>query len=323
MDKVTVSAPGKLLLYGDHAVVYGQPAIVTAIDQRVRLTAKKIPSSELLIDAPDTNVLKYNKKIDELGKNEIPKGVNFIEIAVTNFYKKYHIKTGLHIQTKSQFKSTFGFGSSSAITVCTIKALCLLFNKKLNNKEIFDLCLKTVLEIQGVGSGFDIASAIYGGTIYYIYPGKIIKPLHIQDLNLIIGYTGIKADTATIVKRVAEQKKTFPKLYDDVFLLSGKIVNAAKKEVEKSDFEKIGKLMNLSQGILESIEVSSKILTKLILAARESGAFGAKLSGAGVGDCMIAIAPKEKTKLVEMAVKKAGGQVMKVKINAEGVKIEI
>ena len=115
----------------------------------------------------------YSREIDSLGKRaDMPKGVRFLETAVKNFFEKYQVKSGLKIKTKSEFSSKFGFGSSSAVTVAALKGLSVLFKVKLSKKELFNLAYKTVLDVQGVGSGFDLAAAIWGGTIFFVTGGK-------------------------------------------------------------------------------------------------------------------------------------------------------
>lgn len=320
--QITVSAPGKLMLFGEHAVVYGKPSIVTAVDQR--LSIKAYSTSELIfkLNAPDVGVENYSKELKDLGNSEIPKGAKFVELATKNFYAKYKIKTGVNFETVTQFKSTFGFGSSSASAVCTIKALSELFNLKLTEKEIFKVAYKTVLDVQGVGSGFDLAAAIYGGTLYFLTGGKKTQSLKIMELPLIIGYTGVKAYTATIVKEVKERFADNPKLLKNIYDAVELIVERAKIALVKNDLQTVGQLMNLNQGYLETLGVSSEKLSAMIYAARNAGAYGAKLSGAGGGDCMIALAPPAKRKAVEKAIENAGGQILNVEVNAKGAGIE-
>lgn len=322
VKQIIVSAPGKLMLFGEHAVVYGKPSIVTAVNQRLSVKASLISESIFNLNAQDVGVENYSRDLKDLGKDKVPKGAKFVEIATKNFYTKYKIRNGVRIETVTQFKSTFGFGSSSASAVCTIKALSELFNLKLNEKEIFKLAYKTVLDVQGVGSGFDLAAAIYGGTLYFITGGKKIEPVKIINLPLIVGYTGVKADTATIVKEVKERFKKYPKQLKNIYSGIELIVKQAKIALQNKDFETVGKLMNLNQGYLEALGVSSEKLSFMIYAARNAGAYGAKLSGAGGGDCMIALAPPSKKKAVEEAIEKMGGQILKVEVNAKGVKNE-
>ena len=319
MNKITVSAPGKLMLLGEHAVVYNHPCIVTAVDQRMTLTAQLTDKPTFELNAPDVNIKNYKKNLPEIGKGEIPKASSFVESATANFAKKFKIKNGLKIATKLQFSSKFGFGSSSASTVCTIFALSKLFNIKLSQKQIFDLAYETVLGIQGKGSGFDVAAAIWGGTLYFKTAGKIIKPLKISAIPLIVGYTGTKVDTPTIVNLVAKFAQKHPKTVENIYKQIELLVNLSVKEIERARWHELGELMDINQGYLEALGVSSAKLSQMIYAARNSGAYGAKLSGAGIGDCMIALSKNPK---VKSAIEKAGGQVINVKTNAPGVRIE-
>lgn len=319
MNQITVSAPGKLMLFGEHAVVYGKPSIVTAVNQRLTIKAEKITEPFLKLNATDVDLKDYAKSLKDLGKGEIPKAAKFVEYAVKNFVNKHEIKNGIQLETLAQFKSTFGFGSSSASAVCTIQALSEVFKIKLTKKEVFKLAYKTVLDVQGLGSGFDLAAAIYGGTLYFITGGKKIEPLEIKHLPLIVGYSGVKADTATIVKEVKQRFENYPQLLKNIYDGIEIIIEEAKIALQKNDLEKAGQLMNLNQGYLETLGVSSEKLSAMIYAARSAGAYGAKLSGAGGGDCMIALAPENKRRAVEKAIEKAGGQILKVEANTAGV----
>lgn len=322
MSKITVSAPGKLMLLGEHAVVYNHPCLATAVDQRMKLAVEILDVFEFQLEAEDAKVTAYKKPLTGLEKGDIPKGAKFIEIAVKNINDKYPLKTGLKITTTSEFSSQLGFGSSSASTVCTVKAVSEILGLNLSNKEIFDLSYKTVLDIQGKGSGFDVAAAVYGGTLYFVTGGKVIEPLNIKSLPLIVGYSGVKADTVTLMNRVKEsfanRQDRLTEIYNSIEVL----VNDAKIALLKKDWKKFGGLMNENQKYLQELGVSIEKLDNMIDGALKVGAYGAKLSGAGGGDCMIVLHSVQGKRNIQKAIEKAGGEVIKVKTNAQGVRIE-
>lgn len=319
---VTASAPGKLMLLGDHSVVYGHPCIVTAVDQRLHVSVKQNGQNSFHLTAPELGLEAYSKTINELGKKELPKAVRFVEMLYKRFLDKYPQDHGIDVTTKSEFESGFGFGSSSAVTVAFAKALTELYGVRLSQQALFDLCYQAVLDVQGVGSGFDIAAAIWGGTLYYVSPAKVVKPLGLTDLPLVVGYTGVKADTPTLVRMVASARAKQRKQYDDWFEHITQLVDQAYQALLDAQWITLGQLLRKNQHILVDLEVSSIELDRLIDAAEQAGAEGAKLSGAGGGDCMIAVADKSVKKRVEHAIEKAGGQIQHVQLNAQGARIE-
>ena len=192
----------------------------------------------------------------------------------------------------------------------------------MSDRELFDLSYKTVSDIQYRPSGFDVAAAIYGGTLFFVTGGKVIKKIDIKNIPLVVGYTGIKADTSTLVKMVDRKLSGEPKKINEIFNEIEKIVHLAKNEMENSNWEKVGELMNLNQDLLRSLGVSSNELENLIVASLNSGAFGAKLSGAGGGDCMIALADEKRREKVKKGIIDAGGEIIPVITDTEGVRVE-
>lgn len=282
---MTISAPGKLMLFGEHAVVYGYPCIVTAVSKRLEVVDSALYSSD------DTR---------------------FIDAAINAWGRP-----GIKLSARCAFSGKYGFGSSSAVTVAALK----LLRPKADNRTIFDAAHKIILDIQGVGSGFDVAASVFGGTIYYI-KSKTIEQLVIKDIPLVVGYTGIKSNTVDLIKMVAKKREEYPEKVERICKAIGKIVDEAKTRMIEGDWERVGRLMDFNQEYLRDLGVSSEKLEALIAASRGAGAWGAKLSGAGGGDCMIALAPTDKRQTVEDAITRAGGEVVRVTPNAEGVRVE-
>jgi len=310
------------MLFGEHAVVYGSPCIVTAVDQRVRVSVEPNGEGEIHVCSPNVGLDEYHKKIERLGKDDLPKSMAFVEMLVKRFYEKYHIKKGIRVSTESDFSTQFGFGSSAAVVTALTLALAKYFDQAMEKKEIFEMAYRSVLDVQGVGSGFDVAASVYGGTLYYVTPGVVIENIYTGDLPMVVGYTGVKADTPTLIRQVAELKRN-EGWVDSVFADITKLVNRAKDEFAKNDFVQLGKLMNKNQKLLETLNVSSSELDNLIKATRSGGASGAKLSGAGGGDCMIALAEQKVREQVGQRIEQVGGVWMRVKTGAEGVRLEV
>lgn len=305
MKKITTSAPGKLMLFGEHAVVYGYPSIVTAMDTRIFVIAEMIENSSDIIITPQV------------------KESRFLVESLKLFKEEFQVKQSVKLHTRSDFSHNVGLGSSSAVTVAAFKALSLLFDKKLSKKEIFDLSYKVTLQIQGVGSGFDIAAATYGGTLHFITGGKKIEYLDTEEIPLIVGYSGVKADTPTMIRKVENAFKNKKEEIGKIFGEIEQIIGKAKEAIIDKDYQLTGNLMNKNHKLLVKLGVSTERLESMVNASLASGAYGAKLSGAGGGDCMIALISPEKKGEVEKAIQKVGGTIIRVANNAEGTREEL
>lgn len=292
------------MLLGEHAVVYGYPCVVTAVDKRLHVEAELIDETEDKIIAPQV------------------KESRFVLESIAKFKEKFGLKKSVKITTNGDFSHNVGLGSSSAVTVATFKALSLLFKMPMSTGQIFNLSYGVNLKIQGLGSGFDIAAAAYGKTIYFVKGGKVIESLNNEPLLLVVGYSGVKADTPFHVRKVAEAYKNkqlkMKKIFEKIKLL----VEDAKKNIKSKNFVQLGKKMTENHLLLRQLGVSTKKLDRMVKTALEAGAYGAKLSGAGGGDCMIALVNNKTKEAVEKAIKKSGGEIIKVSNNAEGVRIE-
>lgn len=310
------------MIFGEHAVVYGYPCIVTAVNQRVHIAAQAIREDSFVVDAPDLNIVHYKKPLQQLGAREIPKSVSFLEMCYKRFLEKFPQNGGVQVATKSDFSATFGFGSSSATTVAFAKALSKLYNISLTNHELFELCYQSVLDIQGVGSGFDIAAAIWGGTIYYVKPAKVVEILTTEPLPLVVGYTGIKADTATIVREVEYKRNTHKNDVERIFHKIETLTRKAKLAIQEKNWIQVGFLMNENEKLLEDLGVQSKELDQMITIANASGAMGTKLSGAGKGDCMIAVTSPTNSNIIISSLKGICGGTLEVQTSAQGVRLE-
>lgn len=298
---ITVSAPGKLMLLGEHAVVYGFPCIVTAVDKRLYVEVE-------IIDAAEDDIITPQVKESR-----------FVLETLSYFKEKFNINSSIRIKTRGDFSHQVGLGSSSAVTVATFEALNILFSLHLTKKQIFDMSYHVTLLIQGVGSGFDVAVATSGGTLYYVKGGEKMESLSLSNLPLVVGYSGIKADTPFYIRKVSEAFKQRKEEMSSLFGSISSLVEKAKLSLMSENFEEAGKLFTQNHTILQKLGVSTPILDDMVKASIAAGAWGAKLSGAGGGDCMIALVSDDKRELVEKAIRDEGGEIINVQVNTSGV----
>lgn len=318
---ITASAPGKLVLFGDHAVVYGHPCIVTAVDLRFYVTIAPSDQSGIQIETPQLKAQGQVRQTSFDDPSKSPKETAFVEAAIREFSKIHQPQAGIRITTDGP-EITFGLGSSSAITVAMIKALAAFTQIELSMRDIFEMAYQAVLNVQGAGSGVDVAAAVCGKTVYYVKGGSTMELLETPALPIIIGYSGEKVPTTNYLTHVKMLQATHAEIVNQVFNMMGSITEDAKNRMLTGDWQQLGALANLHQGLLDTLGVTTPQLFLPIYAARTAGGWGAKLSGAGGGDCMFTFAPPDKRPMIADAIEKVGGQVVDIAVGAQGVRIE-
>ncbi|MBS7612421.1 mevalonate kinase [Candidatus Bathyarchaeota archaeon] len=294
------SAPGKAILFGEHFVVYGEPAIAVALNIRVKVTAYK--SQSKFIEGFRTALV--NKAIDAALKTVNSEDKN------------------VHVKIESDLPVSVGLGSSAATASAIIAAVTGLFGVKLSKDELFNMALECEKTVHVNPSGIDPAVTVNGGAVLY-QRGVGIKPVKLgEDFTLIIGNTGEGRSTGAMVEKVrifAERRRD---VMDGLRKTYSSTVLRALEALEKGDFEELGLLMNVNHGLLEALGVSNFKLNKLVYASREAGALGAKLTGGGGGGCMIALASKERLKSIAEVIMRAGGEPIIAPISKVGVVYE-
>lgn len=315
------------MLCGEHSVVYGHPCLVTAVDLRLSVTVTLHDQASFLLDAVDLGLAGYQKSLSQLGQGEIPREARFLEVAYHLFLEAYPQSRGVRVETRNEFSASYGLGSSSASTVAFLFALAAVYGVVLHTFELFSLAYRTVLQVQGSASGFDLAAAIWGGTMYYRKPTAIenrptVIPLTVPNLPLVVGYTGVKADTATLITQVANQYENNRALVESLWEQIAQLVESAKQALLVGDWSAFGVCCTKNQQLLTRLQVSSPVLEKLITTSLGAGAFGAKLSGAGGGDCMFAVVSPENRMRVEQALQQVGGTLIATTLHADPVRLE-
>ncbi len=323
--KVTkkVSSPGQVFLFGEHAVVHGQPALATAIDVRTEVSGEPLENDRFVADAEGVGRAEGKiKKSGETWSIEEMTGdvedLSFVTKVSELTYNHLQEARGLRLEIESGLPPGSGLGSSSAVTTATAAAVSTVLDRKLSRDEISQLAYDAEVEVQGAASRTGVNVATYGGFLR-VQEDDRRRIEGLSEPDLIIGYTGKYANTAELVAGVRELKEEKPWIVDSIIQTIGKITEVGIDTLEDGDLRKLGVLMNANQNLLEGLKVSSPELRDLISSAREAGAIGAKLTGAGGGGCMIALASGNVDEIAS-AIEEEGGEPMKAKIGSEGLK---
>jgi mevalonate kinase len=308
-----VSAPGSLMLFGEHAVLHGKQAIVVAIDQYIRI--ELIPRLDRKIQIESC---EFGTKTISLDKFEITKPYNYVLTAIKQYLNKNIC--GFTLKINSDFPANIGFGSSAAVTVATIGVLSLWLNgKPLDQMKLYRQAAKTIRLVHGIASGADVAASVFGGIIAYK-----MKPAKIQKINtrlpLIAVYSGSKTPTFKVIAKVEKENSQSPALFTHLYNAIGCCAKNAIDAIKKNDLARLGKLMEMHQGIQIAMGVSTTTLEKLISSLHTKPSVrGVKISGAGLGDCVVGLGKIPLNTFPQNNIqKKLGIKQIEVAISKEG-----
>jgi mevalonate kinase len=299
-------APGKVILVGEHAVVYGRPAVAIPVFQvRARATVKTGDAGQgIVIVAADLG------RMFATGRGAADPEVLPLEAAVLGVLHHLHLplEHDLTITVSSTIPIARGLGSGAAVATAMVKALALHFSATLSQEEVSQLVYEVERLHHGTPSGIDNTVIAYERPVYFVR-GEGLETFPVgRPLQLVIADTGVVSSTKEVVEwvRTAWQrsKDKYETLFDDV----GSITRAARRAMEMGDEESLGHRMDENHRLLQDVGVSSPQLDSLVEAAKGSGALGAKLSGAGRGGNMIALVTPERRDDVERALVSEGAQ---------------
>ena len=302
---------GKAILLNEHFVVYGVPAIVSAIGKYT--VAKLNP-----IDTPGWTITDDRKATPKYKEDKIDQQKDSID----RILKKMGIdlsKNGIEILLNGTLYCASGIGASAASCVAIARALSEHFNLNMSDDEINDVAYEGEKGYHGSPSGIDNTASTFGGLIWFEKgENKIMDKISIPaPIEIVMGNTGKVADTAAAVAGVRERREKNPEKYKEIFDRAENIAYLARNALKNEDHNELGKLMNENHKLLQQIEVSSKELDFLVKLARDQGAIGAKLTGGGLGGSIIALTPgKNLQEEVANAIEKEGFQTLKTVIGA-------
>lgn len=294
-------APGKVILFGEHAVVYGQPAIAVPVAE-VQAQAQVEPAAPgqgVVLVASDLErriILREAAADDPLA--------HIVRLTLEQIGRK--TDPDLTITVTSTVPVARGMGSGAAVSTAIVRALAQYFDRWLPSRAVSELVYQAEVLYHGTPSGIDNTVIAFGKPIYFVkdvgwevfWAGK---PLH-----LIIADTGVLSSTREVVGDLRRRFQAEPGRYQPLFDQVGEVAVAARSAIEQGAMERVGELMNRNQVLLQAMGVSCPELDRLVAAAREGGALGAKLSGAGWGGNMIALVPEQAQGRVDLILRLAG-----------------
>ena len=325
--QITASAPGKAILFGEHAVVYGKPAIAVAVNRFVHVNITERFDHQTYVEIPGLKIKGYLNLKDETinNFNQSKTGIlKYILKSLQKIQNETHspINTGLNVIVEIEIPVGSGLGSSAAVTVATLAAASKYYDLNLQPDRIATLAHQVELEVQGAASPIDTTVSTYGGMIYLSQnPLKLVQLPVNWDLSLVIGHTQREGNTAELVNSVRIEKKKYPSIINPIFKSIQEVTEEARKVLIDKDEKKLGELMNINQGLLDALGINTPKLSEMIYLAREKGALGSKITGAGGGGSILAYCPGNLDEVLNALGKIE--QAFPVQLSQEGVKIEI
>lgn len=271
-------AHGKIILIGEHSVVYSQPAIALPF-KGVQVSVKVTPSEDMTIDCI------YHQGLLE----EAPSQLDNIKAVTLEVFKRLNKQQNFNIHIESTIPQERGMGSSAAVANATIAAIYDYYDEVLDKQTQFELAQVAEAISHGDPSGLDALITVSDKPLYFV-KGQEIAELDIETKGyLIIGDTGEKGQTKLAVQALGQRKLENPQLVDELIYGLGRLAHSVKELLKGNDLYTIGSIMNKSQQYLSQMGISNSSLNNLITISNQSGSLGSKLTGGGWGGCMLAL----------------------------------
>ncbi|QLH79267.1 mevalonate kinase [Halosimplex rubrum] len=326
---VTASAPGKVYLFGEHAVVYGEPAVPCAIDRRARVTVERRADDHLRVHAEDLSLDGFTVEYGgttgsdpdvDVSQSLVEAATGYVDAAVEQARDAAGAPdAGFDITIESEIPLGAGLGSSAAVTAAGIYAAAEELGADLSTDEVAERAYSAELAVQeGNASRADTFCSATGGAVRV--EGDDCRSLDAPELPFVVGFDGGAGDTGALVSGVRELKNSYDFAADTVAAV-GDLVRNGEDALAAGDLAELGELMDFNHGLLSALGVSSRSLDAMVWAARDAGALGAKLTGAGGGGCVVALDETEET---ETALRYLPGceETFQAELATEGVRVE-
>jgi mevalonate kinase len=271
---------GKVILLGEHAVVHGYPAIAVGIERGVHAEAMPAERDLLLLQPWDLRL------------EPDPEGDEPLQRAFAAVLATYEHRPPLEVTGTAELPAGAGLGCSAAIGVAVLDAIDTALGRTRSRTELAEAALVWEKVFHGNPSGIDNTMSAIGGVALF-RRGEPLRPLHSnKPLHLVVGYSGESSSTKEMVASVRRQLERDRERVTKTFEGIETLVRNAKLAIEAGDLLALGQLLDLNHTLLSSLMLCTTKLDAMCQAARRAGALGAKMTGAGGGGCMFALAPK-------------------------------
>jgi mevalonate kinase len=303
MPAISTTAPGKIILFGEHAVVYGRPAIAVPVQQvsaRALVMAEpRQPSGTMLIQAPDIGL--------ESSLADLPAD-HPLAIAINGVLRHYGITRppAFTLRITSNIPLAAGLGSGAAVSVAIIRAVSMFFGHPMADEQVSTLAFEAEKPYHGTPSGIDNTVIAYRMPVFFIRDDPIQTFQVSEPFTVVIGDTGVRSPTSEAVGDLRRLWMNDAAHYEAIFDEVGRIAVTARSLIESGLPAELGPLMDENHRLLQEMGVSSPELDRLVSAARAARALGAKLSGGGRGGNMIALVDADTAAQVVSALQTAG-----------------
>jgi mevalonate kinase len=306
---------GKVILFNEHFVVYGIPAIASAVDRSTTAKVEAcmtscgeafIPGVYLEDQRPETPGYKESK-LDQQ-RDSIRYILEAMDVDPTG--RPIKVTLGGDLMCAS------GIGASAASCTAMARALSDFYGMGLSEDRINEIAYEGERGYHGTPSGIDNTAATFGGLIWFRKEPPTLDRMSLpRQVEIVMGNTGKVADTTAAVAGVRERREQFPDKYGEIFEEASNLADTAREALDSGDLEKVGVLMDENHRLLQRIEVSSEELDLLVDVARRNGAIGAKMTGGGLGGNMVALTPgKELQEKVAKAIEAEGFSALRTRI---------
>ncbi len=295
---------GKTILFGEHFVVYGLPALASAIGDKTLCTVEKIENTGYILNDDRPEIPGYKEKKFDEQKVSIQNVINFIGIDLE--------KQGLKITLGGNLVCASGVGASAASCVALARALNDEFNLGWNDDKINEAAYEGEKGYHGTPSGIDNTASTFGGLVYFIRnlesgPNTMETLKLDKPISMVIASSGMTANTSVVVADVRKKKEENPEWFEEIVKEYNEVVKQGREALENMNLDHLGKLMNKNHELLQKVTVSNETLDKMVNIARDAGALGAKVTGTGRGGNINVLTPDPATQdKVYQALKDAG-----------------